>query len=86
VRQVAVETIDPRLVELLDQVERGEDVVLTRAGRPVARLVQTSPDERAASARAITAELRALHAEWAKRGMKPFTADEIRSMIDEGRR
>jgi hypothetical protein len=64
--------------------------VLTREGRPAARLVQTSPEGRAAKARTLAAELRALHAGWARQGMKPLTLDETRSMIDsmidEGRR
>ena len=33
-----------RLSRLLEDVERGADVVIARAGRPVARLVAVSPD------------------------------------------
>jgi len=32
-----------QLAELLDQVERGEELVIARRGRPVARLVPPSP-------------------------------------------
>ena len=43
------------LSALLDQVERGEEIVITRRGRPVARLVSPSPGgsrDRAAEAAA----------------------------------
>lgn len=40
--QVAASDAKARLSELLDRVEKGETVVITRHGRPVARLV---PDE-----------------------------------------
>ena len=38
-KQVNVNEAATPLSDLLDQVERGEDVVIARAGRPVARLV-----------------------------------------------
>ncbi len=34
------------LSELLDRVESGEDVVITRRGKPVARISPTAPDKR----------------------------------------
>jgi prevent-host-death family protein len=37
--QVNVQQAKTQLSELLAQTERGEDVVIARAGRPVARLV-----------------------------------------------
>ena len=35
-----------QLSRLLEAVESGEDVVIARAGKPVARLVPVDPDER----------------------------------------
>jgi prevent-host-death family protein len=37
---------DESLDALLDRVERGEEVVIARDGKPVARLVQTASPER----------------------------------------
>jgi prevent-host-death family protein len=44
-RQVQSSDAKARLSELLDDVERGETVVITRHGRPIARIVPES-DER----------------------------------------
>ncbi len=40
---VNVQEAKTRLSELLGMVERGEDIVIARAGAPVARLVRTDP-------------------------------------------
>lgn len=40
---VNVQEAKTRLSELLGRVERGEEVLIARAGTPVARLVATSP-------------------------------------------
>jgi prevent-host-death family protein len=75
--------------ELLDRVERGEEVVVTRHGKAVARIV---PDERpdadaARKARAAEALTRiaALREHLRAKGVS-FTLDEILSARDEGRR
>jgi len=41
--QFNVQDAKTRLSELLHMVERGEDVVIAKAGRPVARLVRIDP-------------------------------------------
>lgn len=41
--QVNVQDAKTRFSELLHLAERGEDVVIARAGRPVARLVRIAP-------------------------------------------
>ena len=38
-QQIALSEAKARLSELLDDVERGETIVITRHGRPIARLV-----------------------------------------------
>jgi prevent-host-death family protein len=73
-----------RLSELLDRVERGEQIVITRHGKPVARLVPEGGHDRAA-ARAAVDELTRLRKELAARGVR-VTQAEIRAMRDEGRR
>jgi prevent-host-death family protein len=44
-----------RLSELLSLVENGEEVVITRHGKPVARLVAAEPVKRAAAHEAVQA-------------------------------
>ncbi len=73
-----------RLSELLDRVEAGEQIVITRHGRPVARLVPENEHDRIA-ARASVARLAALGERLTARGIDLSDA-EIRSLRDEGRR
>jgi prevent-host-death family protein len=69
-----------RLPELLKRVEAGETVVITRRGKPVARI--TSPErDRAAE---ITATIRRI--EEFRKTMPRMTVEEILSARDEGRR
>jgi prevent-host-death family protein len=73
-----------RLSELLDRVERGEQIVITRHGKPVARLVPEGGHDRAAALAAVE-QLTKYRNELAARGVK-FTTEEILAMRDEGRR
>jgi prevent-host-death family protein len=67
------------LSRLLDRVERGESVTMTRHGKPVARLIPVSGSSREERRRAI-AELKQLRA---RQRLDGLTAREL---IDEGRR
>jgi prevent-host-death family protein len=70
---------------LLDLVEAGEEIVITRHGRPVARLAPhtvISP-ARVEAARAAAARIRQ-RAE--ARGAGPFNWEEWKSYRDEGRK
>ena len=49
-KEVAVYEAKTRLSELLAEVERGEQVTITRRGVPVARLVAASPVRKAGAA------------------------------------
>jgi prevent-host-death family protein len=69
-----------RLSELLEKVEGGETVVITRHGRPVARLVPEAEAQRQRVREAL-AEIRAIRAT-----LPPVTIAEILEMRDEGRR
>jgi prevent-host-death family protein len=73
-----------RLSELLDRVENGEQIVITRHGKPVARLVPEG-GHNVADALAAVDELTRLRKELAARGVR-VTQAEIRVMRDEGRR
>ena len=72
-----------KLSELIERVAAGEEIVITRHGTPVARLVPPAADGvNAEQARTILAELRALGRQV---GFDP-TPEEIRDYINEGRR
>jgi prevent-host-death family protein len=66
------------LAQLLDRVEHGESITVTKHGRAVARLVPV--DRPAGDADGVVAALRQ-----ARRGVRRG-ADTVRDMIDEGRR
>ncbi len=83
--QISVEEADTKLSDLLDRVERGEEVTIARAGRPVARLVATPPAHDAAAARAAENAIVSLR-EDIRRESGTFTIEEILSSIHEGRK
>jgi len=68
-----------RLSELLDAAENGEEVVITKHGRPVAKLVPVESFDRE-RARAA--------AEWLKdfRKKHPLRGLKIKDLINEGRK
>jgi prevent-host-death family protein len=68
--------------QLLDRVERGEEIVITRHGKPVARL---APTEKKRDPKAALEAFRAVRASLKERGIS-FTLEEILSARDEGRR
>jgi len=67
---------------LLDRAESGEDIVITRHGRPVARLT-SEPIFDVAKAKAAAARIRQRAME---RKTGPFTWEEWKAYRDEGRR
>jgi prevent-host-death family protein len=83
---VAAHEAKAHLSELLDRVERGEEIVITRRGRPVARITAAGPDHDVAAAKAAAANLLAMRDRLAAEGVEPFTLDELRALRDEGRR
>jgi prevent-host-death family protein len=72
-----------KLSALLDQVERGAEVIITRRGRPVAKLVPIrtpySSERAAAALRRIRERAKALN-------LGPFDWEEWKKYRDEGRR
>jgi len=75
------------LSELIARAERGEEVVITRHNKPVAKIVpirEVSP-ELVARRLEIIAEMKRIGREIEARG-GPITIEEILSWRDEGRR
>jgi prevent-host-death family protein len=72
-----------RFSELVERVAAGEEVIITRHGQPVARLVPETPEGvDAAAVDAIFEELRKL-----SKGFAPgVTREELRGYMEEGRR
>jgi prevent-host-death family protein len=68
------------LSQLLDRVARGEEIRITRHGRPIARLVPEAGDE-PADIRAVIAEIKEL-----RKGQRLGKGLTIRQLIEEGRR
>lgn len=74
--------------ELLDRVEQGEEVVVTRHGKAVARIVPEghAPETAAALARGILDRRRAIGERLKASGDKPISTQEVREWVEEGRR
>lgn len=73
-----------KLAELLDRVEAGETVTITRRGKPVAKLVPAGVGaEERARRRALIEEIKRKRAGW-DRGAKPGAT--IPDLVKAGRR
>lgn len=83
--QIAAHEAKARLSELLDRVERGEEIIITRRGKPVARISPAGPGHDIAAARAAAADLLAIRDQIAAE-TRPFSREELRALRDEGRR
>lgn len=74
-----------RFGELLARVSRGEEIVITRHDKPIARMVPEGRPSLTALRQAVD-ELHALRRELTRRpGFKPLTNKEIRDAIQQGR-
>jgi prevent-host-death family protein len=76
-----------RFGKLLDRVAHGEEVIVTRHDKPVARMVPAEGRQLSSVRRAV-AELKQLQARIRARtrGKLSLSEAEVRSAIDEGRR
>ena len=79
-KQIQFSTVKAQLSELIDEVERGESVQITRHGKPVARLMRED-DARRADALHAMAKIKAL-----RKQTKGATIEEILAWRDEGRK
>lgn len=69
-----------KLLQLLDDVERGETVQITRHGKPIARLVPDEEERRRRAAEAVDAIRER------RKQMPRVSTEEILAWRDEGRR
>lgn len=75
-----------RFGELLDRVCRGEEIIITRHDKPVARIVPEGRPSLDTVRRAI-ASMRETRRQMAqRRGFKPLSDKELKDAIREGRR
>lgn len=72
-----------KLSELLDMVERGEEITITRHGDPIARLVPVRSGDEQARIRTLISDIKETRA---ASGMSRTTVDEILAWRKEGRR
>jgi prevent-host-death family protein len=79
-KRVQASTAKAQLAELLDAVEKGQTVVITRHGKPIARLVPETDERNQDIARAIK-EIKEL-----REHIKPTTVEEILAWRNEGRK
>jgi prevent-host-death family protein len=79
-REVGAFEAKNRLGQLLDLVEHGEEVVITRHGKPVARLVPPKAGYSRAEARDAAQRIREM-----SRGVR-LGGLRLKDLIDEGRR
>ena len=79
-KQIQASIAKAQLAELLDQVQRGETIIITRHGKPVARLVPDEEARRERVARALE-DIKEL-----RKRTKPTTIEEIIAWKNEGRR
>ena len=83
-KQVGAFEAKNTLGSLLDLVQQGEEVVITRHGKPVARLVAAESTYNREEARKAVERMRARAIK--ARKANPVTLDDILSWRDEGRR
>lgn len=91
-QQIEIDSVRASLPSLLEQVESGDEILLTREGRPVARII---PETRAViegSELTHEEQARALRAMARIRGLRdelnlgPFDLEQFKRDRDEGRR
>jgi prevent-host-death family protein len=84
-RSVPIAQFKDNLSEFVAAAEAGEDVVVTRHGKPAVRLIAARSPDLAEQRRLILKDMMAREA--GNRGSrKPVTADEIIAWRNEGRR
>jgi prevent-host-death family protein len=87
-RQVGAFEAKNTLGTLLDRVEQGEEIVITRHGKPVARLVPSTEHADQDQAQTAFERLRERARQLAREnpGRPAFDWEEIKKLRDEGRR
>ena len=70
-----------KLAELLDRVEQGEEIVITRRGKPAARLVPPASSRKPGKRRVDPAQLRKIGEEFRKHVKGPFSSADINDIL-----
>ena len=86
-KQVGIFDAKTHLSSLVDEVEKGHEIVITRHGKPVAKLVRAKASEDRMNPEAIERRRKAwmeLREIGRKLGLN-LTHDEIKARIEEGR-
>jgi prevent-host-death family protein len=81
VERIGIYDARARLSELVDRVEAGEEIVLTRRGRPVARMLRAAEDARVKARAEAVKRIHALR----KRMKLRISRAEVRRAIAKGR-
>jgi prevent-host-death family protein len=86
-KKVATIEGEPSLSSLIAEVEKGGEVVITRHGEPVAKLVRAQESQGKLTPEQLAKRLQAIAEleEIAKRVNARATQEEIKSWIEEGR-
>ena len=71
------------LPQLLEKVAKGESIAITKHGVPIVMLV---PIEQRKDIAWALQEVKKFRAERQAKGVEPLTAEEIKGMINEGRK
>ena len=79
-RQIQASEAKTKFLQLLDDVERGDTLIITRHGKPIARLSPEKERRQAEIEKAIEG-IRALRSRFGR-----ITVEEILSARDEGRK
>lgn len=79
--EVGIYEAKTKFAKLVQRAERGEEITITRHGHPVAKLIAASIVEAD-----IRKTIDAIHGFKAKHGVKGFSRDEIKALIEDGRR
>ena len=85
--QISAFDAKTRFGELLDRVANGEEIIITRHDKPVARIIPEGRNSQE-EIHAVIVGLRHLRQQIARRnaGKAKLTARDIKSFIEEGRR
>lgn len=70
-----------RLSELLDRVARGEEIMITRDGKPAARLVPAEAGAKPAGKKASAAELLEIGREFRKLVRGDFSSQDVNKIL-----
>jgi antitoxin (DNA-binding transcriptional repressor) of toxin-antitoxin stability system len=79
-----VEERDANWAELLNRVERGEEVTIARSGRPIARITGAPPPYDVEAAKAAVQAIFDLREEMRLAGVAPVTLEGILAARHEG--